>query len=1200
MYGVLDLQDNMTPGLKKAERGLSSFGRRTQAAGRDIMVSGAKITALTAPLTLMGGVAAKSAIEWEDAFAGVRKTVDGTEDELAALEAGLRELATSADHPVSSMENAHVELAAIAEAAGQLGVRTEDILKFTETMGMLAMSTNLGAEEAAVLAAQFQNVTGMNPDDIDNFGATIVALGNNSATTEKDIMNMAQRVAAAGSMSGMTEAQILALSAAMASVGIRAEAGGTAMSKTIKTMTVAVFEGEEALEGFATVSGMTADEFAKAWRTDPAQALDAFLIGLGQLEDWQQLAFLEGLGLDEARVSDTLLRLASSASVADSKFADVNNTLARTALNIMDMAHIADPASARVSNAFSTMTLNMVDALDFAKKIDRLPLAFANDLENRVNAITAKLERVPLIQARMQLFPRKDVSFTRGALLDIADGISEVAAEASSARFSRAMEKMRWMMNTNRLEKTFWSMRGKAGLLQFMLGPPSAIDQMREAQTLYEKLSSNISGTSKNTGLLTGALELANRAWSENTALVSEAEKRAETTKSGINRLKNNLRDLGITVGSVILPPLNDFLNFLTPLINRLSDANPEIIQVGVALAAAAVAAGPLITIIGGIVTAVGFLLTPLGLAAAGIAALVAALATDFGGLRSAITDNIDMGMLKRAGESLLGFGHSVYEAFEPLVGGFVQGVTAALEPFGRALGDLVNAASAVVDGDWNTAKDHLSNFFVNVGDAIEGFASPAIKGGLETFERLTGIDIDMEKLKQFGAELVAPIADGLRDLGSGISDFFDELEGTETENIEELLQALAKFQVIWTRFALLGASEAIGGALTAISEALGPLGSAVSDFISAIDRLLAGDFGGALEKLGAGILNLSDATTSANLSSMQEVLGWIEDITGQDFDALDEFFQKMKEMNFEDEMEIFDASKFKAAWSEYKNQMGNIVDDFGAFFDDLKIAWSEYRDQMGQIIDETVPKLTEFDNILGDITGTLTGLFSNVSLDDLRSFISDLEVPDDWSALNETLAGIQSALTGIALLIGGVIDKFEGITFNDVWATLADKATIISDAIASIAGNIGSVIDSILGFDGVTDAWREFSNTVSKIASAITTISNFDISPNVPGGDGGGGGWWQAGTGALGALWGDNKNAAGGSVRGGVPTVVGERGRELFVPATDGQIVPNHKIGRGAVVYANIEISGQTDPVRAADQFIREMQRRGVRIGTT
>lgn len=304
MFGRLGLQDDMTPALRKAKGEAEGFGSHLRRA----LVPG--VLAVGAAMGTAAVAAVNSAMEWESAFAGVIKTVDGTPEQLAQIEDGLRELASSGI--TGSLENAHTQLAAVAEAAGQLGVATDDIVSFTETMAMLGMSTNMTAEEAAFMISQFQNITGMKPEDVDNFGSAIVALGNNMATTEKDIMELAQRLAGAGSMAGMTEANILALSAAMSSVGINAEAGGTAMTMVMNAITEAVAKGGPELSEFARISGWSADQFAQGWRGEPISALDDFITGLGKLSPEEQLAALDALGLSGIRTADTLRRMAGA------------------------------------------------------------------------------------------------------------------------------------------------------------------------------------------------------------------------------------------------------------------------------------------------------------------------------------------------------------------------------------------------------------------------------------------------------------------------------------------------------------------------------------------------------------------------------------------------------------------------------------------------------------------------------------------------------------------------------------------------------------------------------------------------------------------------------------------------------------------------------------------------------------------------
>ena len=110
------------------------------------------------------------------------------------------------------------EISGVAEAAGQLGIKTKSVAGFTKTMVMLGDATNLSSEEAATSMARFANVTGMSQKNFDKLGSTVVALGNNMATTEKEIVEMATRISGAGSQVGLSEAQIMSFSAALSSV----------------------------------------------------------------------------------------------------------------------------------------------------------------------------------------------------------------------------------------------------------------------------------------------------------------------------------------------------------------------------------------------------------------------------------------------------------------------------------------------------------------------------------------------------------------------------------------------------------------------------------------------------------------------------------------------------------------------------------------------------------------------------------------------------------------------------------------------------------------------------------------------------------------------------------------------------------------------------------------------------------------------
>ena len=254
------------------------------------------------------GLATKAAMDWESSWAGVQKTVDGTAPQMEALESGLRGLAR--ELPAS-----HAEIAAVAEAAGQLGIETPNVLGFTRTMIDMGEATNMSAEEAATSLARFMNVMGTSQSEVGRLGASVVGLGNNFATTESEIVQMSQRLSGAGAQANMTEGDVLGIAAAMSSVGIEAEAGGSAMSLTMKRIGKEVDTGGSKLELFAQVAGMSAEQFSQAWKSDPAAALDAFIAGLSTVESQGMTTngVLAELGITGIRESDALLRLSAAA-----------------------------------------------------------------------------------------------------------------------------------------------------------------------------------------------------------------------------------------------------------------------------------------------------------------------------------------------------------------------------------------------------------------------------------------------------------------------------------------------------------------------------------------------------------------------------------------------------------------------------------------------------------------------------------------------------------------------------------------------------------------------------------------------------------------------------------------------------------------------------------------------------------------------
>lgn len=302
---------------------IRNIDRSFSQTGRNIgLAMGAAGAAITGALGLSGN----AAMTWESAFIGVQKTVDATAEEFAALEKGIIDL--SMEIPVAANE-----LAGLAEIGGQMGVPTENLLEFTKTIAILGETTNLAGEEGAAMLAQFANIAQVPQGQYSNLAAAIVDLGNAGTSTEAEILAMGLRIAGAGSIAGMSAGDILGFSNALVGVGIEAQAGGTAMSKMIIEIASAVAKGGSAVDKFAKVAGLSSQEFIKAFKDDPAQAIALFVQGLAKIKDEGGNLFgvLAQLGIKEAILRDVMMRatqaaddMASSVKLGNSAFEENN------------------------------------------------------------------------------------------------------------------------------------------------------------------------------------------------------------------------------------------------------------------------------------------------------------------------------------------------------------------------------------------------------------------------------------------------------------------------------------------------------------------------------------------------------------------------------------------------------------------------------------------------------------------------------------------------------------------------------------------------------------------------------------------------------------------------------------------------------------------------------------------------------------
>lgn len=342
----------------QAGKSLTDFGNRCTRAGQAMTRMGKTLSMyVTTPITTLGTTAVKASMEFESAFTDVRKVTNASEAEFAELSDSIKQMSTE-------LAASTTEIAGVVTSASRLGIQTDKLMDFTRVMIDLGNSTDMTANDAATSIARFANIMGMSADQYENLGSTLVALGNNYATTESEIMEMSLRLAGAGKQVGLSEAQVLAFSAALSAVGIEAQMGGSSLSKALIKMEVAAATGGQALTDFATVCGMTEEQFKTLWAADPAAVFQSFITGLAQMDDAgiSAIAVLDEIGISEIRLRDTLLR----ATNATELFSNTQNTANAAWKSNTELSYVAEQ---RYATTASKLTNLKNSALLFAQTI---------------------------------------------------------------------------------------------------------------------------------------------------------------------------------------------------------------------------------------------------------------------------------------------------------------------------------------------------------------------------------------------------------------------------------------------------------------------------------------------------------------------------------------------------------------------------------------------------------------------------------------------------------------------------------------------------------------------------------------------------------------------------------------------------------------------------------------------------------------
>ena len=220
--------------------------------------------------------AAREAVKFESAMAGVRKVVDGTPEQIEQLGEQVKKLAVEFGMMPEQM-------AEIVAAGGQLGIAADKLDEFARVTATMATAFGMTAEEAGNAAATIANVFQLPIGEVEKLGDAINVLGNNTAAREKDIVAAMARIGGTAKQFGLAADEAAALADAFIALGKPPEVAATAINAMLQKLQTAQSQGkgfQTALEGIGT----SADEMAANIAANPQQALTEFLHKLEGLD----------------------------------------------------------------------------------------------------------------------------------------------------------------------------------------------------------------------------------------------------------------------------------------------------------------------------------------------------------------------------------------------------------------------------------------------------------------------------------------------------------------------------------------------------------------------------------------------------------------------------------------------------------------------------------------------------------------------------------------------------------------------------------------------------------------------------------------------------------------------------------------------------------------------------------------------------
>ena len=305
--------------------------------------------AISAALGRVVGAATEAGSAQERAFADVRRTAQGSSDDLAKLRAAYTDLSTTTTASFG-------ELSKIGTLGAQMNIPTKELEDFTSAVAKFSTVTGIEVEAATTAFGRFGQMMGGLKESSQGAGDgyavlanQIADLGAKSVATEPEIANMAVSIAAQGKSAGLTQNEILALSSTLASLAIPKEWARGSLQRIFNTINNAAAEGSDAMQTYARAMGVTDSEFQRLWRDNPNQVLQGVLQSVANIGDKVQRAqAIKDLGFKNVRDVELISRMSQNLGLYVEQLKEAEAASKGTSFIDDSMGVIMDTLAAKV------------------------------------------------------------------------------------------------------------------------------------------------------------------------------------------------------------------------------------------------------------------------------------------------------------------------------------------------------------------------------------------------------------------------------------------------------------------------------------------------------------------------------------------------------------------------------------------------------------------------------------------------------------------------------------------------------------------------------------------------------------------------------------------------------------------------------------------------------------------------------------